>query len=310
MTPPPPLPLVSVVIPCYAQAHFLRDAIDSVFGQTYRAFELIVVNDGSPDTPVLEAVLAAYREQVTYVVQANMGLSGARNAGLARARGEFVTFLDADDRLLPDALQAGVDTFAVHPASGLVWGLNRLIDAQGELLDSGERKFITEGGYPELLEKNFVGPPLGVMFRRTTVMAAGGFSPLLRFAEDYGLYLCLARQLEVHCHGQLVGEYRIHGANMSHNHQGMLAGVLQALEMQEEWLGDDPVLRRALRKGRRTVRLFQDGEPRVARLAEHVHAGHWLRAIGSASVLLLKYPELLLRVVTGRIRRGLRVVGR
>lgn len=308
MTSRPPFPLVSVIIPCYAQGHYLQDAITSVLGQTYRPFELIVVNDGSPDSAVIEAVLGPYREQLTYVVQANMGLSGARNAGLAHAQGEFVTFLDADDRLLPRALQAGVDAFVVHPASGLVWGLNRLIDAQGELLVTRKRTFVTEGGYAALLETNIVGPPVGVMFRRSTLLAVGAFSPAMHFAEDYELYLRLAREKEIHCHGEVVVEYRLHGTNMSRNHQGMLAGVLRALDAQEKWVRGHPALRRALRKGRRDARRREDGEPGLVRLSEDVRAGRWLRAGGGAFVLLLKYPRLFLRLLGHRLRRALGLV--
>lgn len=305
MTSGTPFPLVSVIIPCYAQGHYLHDAITSVLGQTYRPFELIVVNDGSPDSAVIEAVLGPYREQVTYVVQANKGLSGARNTGLAHAQGEFVTFLDADDRLLPRALQAGVDAFAVHPASGLVWGLNRLIDPQGKLLHTRARTFTLEGGYAVLLERNIVGPPVGVMFRRTTLLAAGAFSTSLRFAEDYELYLRLARQHGIYCHREVIAEYRRHDSNMSHDHHGMLIGVRQVLDLQEEWVRGDPALRRMLQKGRRQAMVSEDGEPRLVRLGEHVRAGRWFQAVGCALVLLVKYPRLLLRPLAQRARRAL-----
>lgn len=305
MTDQPPSPLVSIVIPCYAQGHFLGDAIESVFAQTYLPLELIVVNDGSPDSAVIEAVLAPNRERLTYVVQTNMGLSGARNAGLAHARGEFVTFLDADDRLLPRALEAGVNAFFEHPDSGLVWGHNRLIDVRGKPLITGERTFITEGGYAALLERNIVGPPVGVMFRRTNLLAAGAFLTSLRFAEDYELYLRLARQHDIYCHGEVIGEYRRHDGNMSLNHLGMLAGVLQVLDLQEEWVRDQPALRRLLRKGRRRAQLSEDGEPLLVRLSAHLRAGRWFRASGCALVLLLKYPQLVLRPLVHRVRRAL-----
>src|SRR5215831_18229599 len=93
--------LVSVVIPCFRQAHFLADGIESVLRQTYSQVEVLVINDGSPD----DTASVASRYCVRYVEQKHAGLAAARNAGLQRALGEFVVFLDADDRLLPDALR-------------------------------------------------------------------------------------------------------------------------------------------------------------------------------------------------------------
>lgn len=78
---------VSVVIPAYNVAAFLKETLESVFAQTVPVFEVIVVNDGSPDTEALEAMLAPYRERVVYVVQRNQGPSAARNRGIAEARG-------------------------------------------------------------------------------------------------------------------------------------------------------------------------------------------------------------------------------
>src|SRR4051812_28594915 len=97
-------PLVSVVIPAYNVGDFIAQALDSVLAQTYRHFEILVVNDGSPDTPVIEAALAPYRDRITYIAQENAGPSAARNAGIERGRGELIAFLDGDDIWLPTCL--------------------------------------------------------------------------------------------------------------------------------------------------------------------------------------------------------------
>ena len=102
------LPLVTVVIPCYNQAHFLGEAIESVLSQSYRNFELIVVDDGSTDET---SEVASRYERVRLFQQENQGLAGARNRGLGEAKGEYVVFLDADDRLLAGALEAGLRCF-------------------------------------------------------------------------------------------------------------------------------------------------------------------------------------------------------
>ena len=94
-------PLVSVIIPAYNAAPYITETIDSVFAQTYSNYEVIIVNDGSPDTDALEGALAPYRHSAVYIKQANRGPGGARNAGILRARGEYVAFLDSDDTWLP-----------------------------------------------------------------------------------------------------------------------------------------------------------------------------------------------------------------
>jgi len=127
----------------------------------------------------------------------------------------------------------------------------------------------------------------------------------MRFAEDYEIYLRLARTHELHYHGELVAEYREHGANMSNNYRGMLAGVFQALDAQEAWVGQDLALRRAIAQGRRTARIHNDAWPRLSRLGEHVRAGRWLRACASALVILIRYPDLFLPLVATRVRRKL-----
>lgn len=97
--------LVSVIIPCYNYGRFLAEAIDSVLRQTHLATEIVVVDDGSVDDT--RAVAASY-PQVRYIYQENQGLSAARNTGIENSAGTYITFLDADDWLFPDALAINV----------------------------------------------------------------------------------------------------------------------------------------------------------------------------------------------------------
>jgi glycosyltransferase involved in cell wall biosynthesis len=293
--------LVSVVIPCYRQAHFLAQALDSVLAQTHSAPEIIVIDDGSPDD-VLTVVRAF--PVVQYRRQENRGLAGARNTGLAQAKGEYIVFLDSDDKLLPHALAAGVAALESHPACAFVWGFNRPIDAQGNPLPTGPGVVLGGASFRQLLEANVVGPPVGVMFRRARVAAVGGFDERLRHAEDYELYLRLAREHPSHCHGDVVAEYRLHDANMSFDHAGMLKGMLAALEAQQPWIGSDAQLRRALAQGRQNARRQFDAEPRVQRVRELLHAGRWVAATACGLSLFMRYPGVLLQVMARRARRS------
>src|SRR5918995_6791294 len=111
--------LVTVVIPCYNQAHFLGEAIESVLSQSYKRFEIVVVDDGSTDDT---SEVATRYPRVRCIRQENRGLAGARNTGIRHCQGEYVVFLDADDRLLPEALEAGVREPGAHPEGAFVSG--------------------------------------------------------------------------------------------------------------------------------------------------------------------------------------------
>ena len=98
-------PLISVIIPAYNSAEFMGETLDSVFAQTYTSFEVIVINDGSADTPELEQVLQRYPSNLRYIKQENQGAAAARNAGLRAATGDLIAFLDADDTWVPEFLE-------------------------------------------------------------------------------------------------------------------------------------------------------------------------------------------------------------
>jgi glycosyltransferase involved in cell wall biosynthesis len=97
-------PKVSVIIPAYNSSEFICDAIDSVVAQKFREHEIIVINDGSPDTPAFESAIRTRLEEITYIRQHNMGAGPARNTGIQHARGDVIAFLDSDDVWMPDYL--------------------------------------------------------------------------------------------------------------------------------------------------------------------------------------------------------------
>src|SRR5262245_5211459 len=114
-------PAVSIVIPAYRASHCVPDALASVFRQTFTDFEVIVVNDGSPDTAALTRAVAPYSTRVRYIAQTNRGAAAARNTGIRMARGEFIAFLDADDIWLASFLECQMAALAVRPRHALVY---------------------------------------------------------------------------------------------------------------------------------------------------------------------------------------------
>ncbi len=240
------LPLVSVAIACYNQAHFLPTAIESVRAQSYTNFEIIIVDDGSVDDT---AQIAAAYPGVRCIQQANQGLSAARNTGLLYSRGEFVVFLDADDRLLPRALEVGLLCMQAYPESAFVSGHFRYINVDGSPLSEFPQNQVQDHHYLALLRGNYIGMHAAVMYRRSIFEEVGHFDTSLRACEDYDIYLRIARTFPVYCHNEVITEYRQHGANMSGDPTFMLQHALGVLRRQQPYVRKDPARKRAYRYG-------------------------------------------------------------
>src|SRR5215469_4431153 len=118
-------PLVSIIVPCFNQARYLADAVRSILRQTYSQYETLVIDDGSTDET---RKVASNFEKVKYYYQPNRGLASARNTGIRECRGDFLVFLDADDLLLPTALQIGIDELLSRPECAFASGDHRRVD--------------------------------------------------------------------------------------------------------------------------------------------------------------------------------------
>jgi glycosyltransferase involved in cell wall biosynthesis len=116
-------PLISIIIPCYNYAAYIRDAIDSILAQTYEHWEMLIIDDGSKDgTAAIAQEYASRDARIAYHYQINQGLSAARNTGLALAKGEYVQLLDADDYLAPEKLAIHAGVLQAQPEVALVFG--------------------------------------------------------------------------------------------------------------------------------------------------------------------------------------------
>jgi glycosyltransferase involved in cell wall biosynthesis len=188
--------MVSVIIPAFRAAEYIGATLDSVFQQSYHAIEVIVVNDGSPDTPQLTQALAPWRERIVYLEQENAGAGAARNAALTRARGELVAFLDADDRWLPGFLESQVRFLEAHPGCDMVYANARIT---GDTPLAGRTFMDTAPStgpvtFHSLLAQQCTVITSSVVARRAVIAEAGGFDASLRRGQDFDLWLRLAHR--------------------------------------------------------------------------------------------------------------------
>jgi len=248
----PSSPTTAVVIVTHNYAHYLGEAIQSVVGQTRAVDEIIVVDDGSQDDPA--AVVRRF-EGVRLLRQRNQGLSAARNAGMSAASSEMVVFLDADDRLLPDAIALGLACHARSGECSLVYGGHRHISAAGLPLGGAVYKEIGSDPYRALLEFNVIGMCGAVMYRRDLLLAIGGFDVALPRSEDYDVYLRLARCSKLASYPDTVAEYRRHDTNMSLDYRAMLRAALLVQARNAVELAD-PALKCARKVGRARLRAY------------------------------------------------------
>jgi glycosyltransferase involved in cell wall biosynthesis len=189
-------PAVSVVIPAYNSAAFLQQAIDSVLGQTYSDFEIIVIDDGSSDGT--EAVARSFSDRVTYIKQENKGVSAARNHGIKLARGQYVAFLDADDLWAPEKLAEQIPLFDMNPEIGLVYSDWQVVSEHGVSEASFHSSRPAASGYVfnDLVRTGFILTS-GTVVRRSCLADVGEFDETLSIAQDYDLWLRICYRWKV-----------------------------------------------------------------------------------------------------------------
>lgn len=205
--------LVSVVVTTHNQCRYLAEAIDSAFAQTINDVEVIVVDSGSTDAT--RGVLHCYEGRVRVVFLDNVGPSASRNEGAKLASGRFVTFLDGDDRLLPDCCQHRITLLNQNPEAALVVGATRIVDEVGTFVrHSGlEYERATVLTYQDLL-RTMYGPPQGLTVRREAFHEVGGFDQDLFIAEDSD-FVIRAAPLGVLYDPIPLADYRHAGSSLS-----------------------------------------------------------------------------------------------
>ena len=291
--------LVSVIVPCFNQGRFLADAIGSVLRQSYNRHEIIVVDDGSTDN---SAEVATRFADVRLIRQNNAGLSAARNTGLKASKGTRIVFLDADDRLLPHALEIGTNRLDAHGDCAFAYGKYRVITEDGRRIDCTPREYSQEEPYLRLLHTNYIGMQSAVMYRRQVFDVVGHFDQSLTACEDYDLYLRITRDYPVYRHSETVAEYRQHDSNMSRSSDLMLKQSLSVLRSQWKYARGNKRAREAYRAG---VANWRDlyGTKLLTSIRSRIAARDWASAARAGLILLRYYPGGVANKVTKQLSR-------
>lgn len=209
-------PLVSVVIPTFNRKCFLGEAIESVLNQSYKNVEMLVVDDGSTDNTSELMVAYASNPQIRYFRQENQGQSVARNLALTHAKGDFICFLDSDNRWLPEKLEKSLRVFAQRPEVGVVYGDIITIDEQGQEVTRQNMTRHSGRITKYLFRDNCVSMNTS-MTRRICFDEMGGMEQGRRAADDYELWLRLSVRYEFFYLPEFLAEYRVMADQISSN---------------------------------------------------------------------------------------------
>jgi glycosyltransferase involved in cell wall biosynthesis len=228
--------LVSVIIPAYKAGQYIKETIQGVLDQTHTNFELIIVDDGSPDNQAeVIAPIAASDTRIQYIKQENGGVSSARNHGYRLSKGSFLAFLDADDLWLPNNLELKLAKFSSDTALGLVHSDMAIMNGHSKL--TGETKNGKEGYIlDDLLSWNgtCVPTPSSILVKREVLEKVGNFDLELSNAADQEFFFRVAKDYKIGRVPTITWWYRVHDDQMHSNIPVMEKDALLAYQRAEE----------------------------------------------------------------------------
>lgn len=224
------LPLVSVVMPVYNGAAWLREASESILKQSYRNFELIIVDDGSTDaTPIILKALAVSDDRVYPLSKPNSGIADSLNYGVRHARGQWICRIDADDIAEFDRIETQVALAGTSSTVVLIGSDMISMDATG--LPLKRYNYPTEHGklLKNLLEGGKFFPHSSAFFRKDAFLDVGGYRSRISKAEDHDLWLRLAQVGKINSIAKPLVRYRLHDAQISYLDKGLRQAMDRAI---------------------------------------------------------------------------------
>jgi glycosyltransferase involved in cell wall biosynthesis len=210
-------PRISVIIPAYNVAEHISETLASVVSQKFREHEIIVVNDGSPDTEKFEREINSYIEEIVYIKQKNAGASDARNTGIEHARGEIIAFLDGDDQWMPDFLASQYVFMGRHDLD-MVYCDAYLFGDNSPYIRRFMETAPSDGDVSaaSLLDLRCNVITSGTMVKRDVLSAAGNFNPDDGNAHDFLLWMRIAKNGgKIGYQKKVLAKYRVHLNSLS-----------------------------------------------------------------------------------------------
>jgi len=215
---------VSIIIPAFNRARYIRHTVESVLDQSYPNLELIVVDDGSSDGT--RAILEQFGDQIRLLEhegRQNRGQSASINLGLRQAEGEYVAILDSDDYWEPDKIKIQAEYLEQHPDVGLVYCNGTAVNENGVFLYDIYRPGHTESSRPEnILLDCYFFVPSNSLIRTQVLRQAGGFDETLRAAQDHDMAIRIAEITRLAYIDKCVFHYRRHTQSISKSPGGVL----------------------------------------------------------------------------------------
>ena len=200
---------VSIIIPVYNGERYVSEAIDSVLNQSYKDFEIIVIDDDSKDNT--SNILRTYGKKIRWKSQENKGQASALNEGIKMAKGRYIAYLDADDVCLPERFENQVKYLDEHSNVGLVYSDRYQIDENGKIQwiikSQPHDNFI-------LLQKNYI-PRSAVMHKRECLDEVGLFDESITGDDDWDMWIRISEKFEMGYMDKPLVKYRVHGENIS-----------------------------------------------------------------------------------------------
>jgi len=246
-------PLFSVVIPCYKVAKYIGDCLESVLAQTFKSFEIICVDDGSPDSTV-EIINQYSDDRIRVIHQINRGLSGARNTGINATRGIFIALLDADDLWLPTKLEEHFKHLQSDPNIGISYSASEFINEKGKPMGLGQHPKLTDITPKDVFCRNPIGNGSAAVIRKSLLNSVSRvrhigketrveyFDENMRQSEDVEFWLRVALSTKYKFEGieAALTQYRVNmsglSANLDKQYESWIYSVQQNKQLNQSFV--------------------------------------------------------------------------
>lgn len=283
------LPKVSIITPAYNQADYLVETIESVLGQTYQNIEYIVINDGSTDDTA--RVVNRYDGRIHYIYQSNIGQAATINKGWSIAKGQYIGYLSADDRLKPMAVESLVNILLEKPSIDVVYPDFDLIDANGSFISTCATE---EYNYENLIGDLLCYPGPGALLRRKVFERYGGWDVSLKQVPDFDYWLKIARKDNFARLPKVMADYRVHQGSASFQVISYDRSI-EILRVVKRYWSERSIASFVYLKNKSLSKAY------LLVTKNHFQSSRYLNAIESLIMSLKAHPKSFLSIVAWRI---------